>query len=358
MDVTGNGVADGIHTGSPACDLRLETTNVIISLPLLRFIHRTLKSPIEGNRMFKHVSRRDFFKQTAQFAAGLGLASLMTRSAFAADEPIYKISLAQWSLHRTINSKKLDNLDFAKVAKNDFGIDAIEYVNQFFKDKAKDEKYLGEMKQRAEDHGVKSLLIMIDGEGALGDANDAKRKQAVENHYKWVEAAAFLGCQTIRVNAASGGSYDEQISRAADGLRKLSEFGDQHKINVIVENHGGLSSNGEWLSAVIKKVDHPRCGTLPDFGNFRVSKDEMYDRYKGVTELMPFAKAVSAKSHDFDEQGNEIHTDYLKMMKIVLAAGYHGYVGIEYEGGKVDEYKGIELTKALLVRVREELSKK
>ena len=308
--------------------------------------------------MFEHVSRRSFLKYSAQLAAGLSLASLPSTNLFAADEPLFKISLAQWSLHRTINSKKLDNLDFAKVAKTDFGIEAIEYVNQFFKDKAKDQKYLGEMKQRAADHGVKSLLIMIDGEGALGDADDAKRTQAIENHYKWVEAAACLGCHTIRVNAASSGSYDEQVSRAADGLRRLSEFGDQHKINVIVENHGGLSSNGKWLASVIQKVGHPRCGTLPDFGNFRVSKDEMYDRYQGVTELMPFAKAVSAKSHDFDDAGNETHTDYLKMMQIVLAAGYKGYVGIEYEGGKVEEAQGIKLTKALLERVRDELAKK
>lgn len=308
--------------------------------------------------MFHTASRREFLKQSAQFAAGIGLAGFLGQSAWAADEPLFKISIAQWSLHRTFFSKKLDNLDFAKTAKNEFGIDAVEYVNQFFKDKAKDQTYLGEMKKRAADHGVLSLLIMIDGEGALGDADEAKRTKAVENHYKWVEAAAFLGCHSIRVNAASGGTYDEQITRAADGLHKLSEFGDQHKINVIVENHGGFSSNGEWLAATIKKANHPRCGTLPDFGNFRIKDGEMYDRYKGVTELMPFAKAVSAKSHDFDDKGNETHTDYEKMMKIVLAAGYHGYVGIEYEGGKLDEYQGVKLTKTLLERVRETLSAK
>ncbi|HVW01080.1 MAG TPA: sugar phosphate isomerase/epimerase family protein, partial [Planctomycetaceae bacterium] len=245
----------------------------------------------------------------------------------------------------------------AKVAKEDFGVDGIEYVNQFFKDKAKDEKYLADMKQRASDHGVKSLLIMIDGEGALGDADEKKRKQAVENHHKWVEAAKFLGCHSIRVNAQSSGSYDEQLERAADGLAQLTEFGARHEINVIVENHGGLSSNGEWLSAVIKKVNNPRCGTLPDFGNFNLGNGQTYDRYKGVKELMPFAKAVSAKSHDFNEQGEEIHTDYHKMMKIVVDAGYHGYVGIEYEGGKVSEHEGVKLTKALLEKVRDELSK-
>ena len=278
--------------------------------------------------------------------------------AAAADSEVpFKISLAEWSLHKTIFAKKLDNLDFAKAAKHDYGIEAIEYVNQFFKDKAQDQKYLADLKQRAADEGVLSLLIMIDGEGALGDADEAKRKTAVENHFKWVEAAKFLGCHSIRVNAQSSGTYDEQLNRAADGLRKLTEFGDQHAINVIVENHGGLSSNGEWLAAVIKKADHPRCGTLPDFGNFNLGDGKKYDRYKGVTELMPFAKAVSAKSHDFDEQGNEIHTDYSKMMHIVHSAGYRGYVGIEYEGSKIPEPEGILATKKLLEKVRAEFTK-
>ncbi|HXG67152.1 MAG TPA: sugar phosphate isomerase/epimerase family protein [Blastocatellia bacterium] len=274
-----------------------------------------------------------------------------------AKEPMFKISLAQWSLHRTLFSKQLDNLDFAKTAKNDYGIDAVEYVNQFFKDKANDKAYLSEMKKRAGDLGVKSLLIMIDGEGALGDPDEAKRKQAIENHYRWVDAAKFLGCHSIRVNAQSSGSYEEQLNLAADGLRRLTEFGASRDINVIVENHGGLSSNGAWLAAVMKKVNHPRCGTLPDFGNFRISEGNMYDRYKGVQELMPFAKAVSAKSHDFDENGNEIHTDYRRMMKIVLDAGYRGYVGIEYEGNKLSEPDGIRATKRLLERVRSELSR-
>jgi L-ribulose-5-phosphate 3-epimerase len=301
--------------------------------------------------------RRQFLAQaSALAAAGFG-ATLVDRFAAGADtkEPLYKISLAEWSLHRTLNAGKLDNRDFAKVAKNDYGIAAIEYVNQFFKDKAKDRAYLAELKSRAEDNGVKTLLIMIDGEGNLGDADEAKRTRAVENHYPWVEAAKTLGCHSIRVNAASSGSYDEQLDRAADGLRRVTEFADGHEINVIVENHGGLSSNGQWLSAVIKKVGMKRCGTLPDFGNFHLGEGKQYDRYQGVTELMPFAKAVSAKSHDFDEQGNETHTDYRKMMKIVLDAGYHGYVGIEYEGGALSEPEGIRATKKLLEKVRGEL---
>ena len=229
-------------------------------------------------------------------------------------------------------------------------------MNQFFKDKAKDAAYLAEMKKRAADVGVKSLLIMIDGEGNLGDPNPDKRKQAVENHYKWVEAAVALGCHSIRVNARSDGSYEDQQKLAAEGLRSLSEFAAKHGQNVIVENHGGLSSNGAWLAGVMKMVDLPNCGTLPDFGNFRIGGDEWYDRYKGVDELMPFAKAVSAKTHDFDDNGNETKTDYLKMMKIVLGHGYSGFVGIEYEGSKLDEFAGIRATKALLERVRDQLA--
>lgn len=292
---------------------------------------------------------------------GFALAATVSRvkPLLAADpEPLFRISLAEWSLNRALFGGKLDNLDFAKTAKNDYGIDAIEYVNQFFKDKATDKAYLAELKKRAEDQGVKSLLIMIDGEGHLGDSDEQKRKKAVENHYKWVEAAKFLGCHSIRVNAASDGTYDEQVQRAAAGLRSLAEFGAQHDIQVIVENHGGLSSNGKWLAAVIRQVDLPNCGTLPDFGNFDLGGGKMYDRYQGVQELMPFAKAVSAKSHDFNEQGEETHTDYLKMMKIVLDAGYRGYVGIEYEGNELDEPSGIRATKKLLEKVRDELSKK
>src|SRR5262249_27496385 len=178
---------------------------------------------------------------------------------------LFEISLAEWSLHRALFAKELDNLDFAKTAKQDYGIEAIEFVNQFFKDKAKDQKYLDELKKRSDDLGVRMMLIMIDGEGELGDPELKKRIQAVENHYPWVEAAKFLGCHSIRVNAASKGSYEDQMFRAADGLRALSEFGDQHGINVIVENHGGLSSNGQWLSAVIKKGDHKPGSTRPHF---------------------------------------------------------------------------------------------
>lgn len=293
--------------------------------------------------MRKLTSRRSFLSHTVSASFGIGLASHLAPSAFATQAKPFRISLAQWSLHKPLFAKEMDNLDFAKITKERFGIEGVEYVNQFFKDKAKDENYLSEMKKRASDVGVTSLLIMIDGEGALGDQDGAKRTQAVENHYKWVEAAKFLGCHSIRVNAETKAEYEEGKKLAADGLRRLSEFAKPLGINVIVENHGGLSSNGKWLSETIKMTEMNNCGTLPDFGNFYD-----YDRYQGVTDLMPHAKAVSAKSYDFDAEGKETKIDFHRMMKIVLDAKYNGWVGIEYEGGRLSPNEGILATKKLL----------
>jgi len=299
------------------------------------------------------LKRRDFIKQSATITGGITLTGLGNPIILGSNtNKTFKISLAEWSLHRSLQSKEIDHLDFYSIAKNKFDISAVEYVNSFFFDKAKNLTYLKEMKMRADDLGVKSLLIMCDGEGNIGDPDSNKRTKAVENHYKWAEAAQYLGCHSIRVNARSFGTYDDQIELATDGLRRLTEFCDTLGINTIVENHGGLSSNGKWLSAVMEKVDHPRVGTLPDFGNFKLEEDKWYDRYNGMREIMPYAKAVSAKSHEFDKHGNETGTDYFKMMKIVLNAGYHGYVGIEYEGTRHSEMEGIQLTLELLKKVR------
>jgi sugar phosphate isomerase/epimerase len=302
-------------------------------------------------------SRREFVGLAASAACAIarGPRGLLAAEPLMDDTPLYRISLAQWSLHRTLWAGDLDTLGFARAAKRDYGIEAIEYVNSFFKDKASDAAYLAELNKRASDEGVRNLLIMIDGEGAIGDPDDAARAKAIDNHRPWVEAAKTLGCHSIRVNARSEGTPEEQRDLVVDGLRRLAEFADGHGIDVIVENHGGLSSNGAWLAGVMKKVDHPRCGTLPDFGNFRIADDEWYDRYEGVRELMPYAKAVSAKSHDFDADGNETGTDYRRMMRIVLDAGYRGWVGVEYEGSKLSEADGIRRTRELLEKVREEL---
>ncbi|MCA8941156.1 MAG: sugar phosphate isomerase/epimerase, partial [Planctomycetes bacterium] len=275
------------------------------------------------------------------------------RSTNTPPEPWFEISLAQWSLHRRLRGEQqpsIDNLEFAATARG-FGIDAIEYVNQFFVDKATDDAYLAEMVRRADGEGVRSLLIMVDGEGALGAPDVSHRAKSVERHVRWLHAASALGCHSIRVNAASEGTYEQQMQLAADGLRRLCQRADEFDLGVIVENHGGLSSNGSWLAEVIRRADHPRAGTLPDFGNFRISGDDWYDRYRGVEEMMPFARAVSAKSHDFDANGDETHTDFERMLRIVLDAGYRGYVGIEYEGAGLED-DGIRATKALLERVR------
>ena len=307
--------------------------------------------------MSNHISRRSFLKTSATAGALVGLGGLGCAT-LRSSAPLYKISLAEWSFNKALFAGEMDHLDFAKVTKREFGLDGVEYVNQFFKDKGSDEAYLAEMKSRADGEGVESLLIMVDGEGNLGDADSNKRTQAIQNHFKWVAAAKFLGCHSIRVNAATGnqGSFEEQMKRAADGLRRLSEHAYNYNMNVIVENHGGLSSNGKWLAGVMAMVDLPNCGTLPDFGNFRIQGDEWYDRYQGVEELMPYAKAVSAKSHEFDADGLETETDYFRMMRIVLAAGYRGYVGVEYEGGD-GAVAGIEKTINLLRRVRVEFSR-
>lgn len=326
------------------------------------------------------MKRRKFIKHSSLAVAGLGLGAWACNSSDAQSkntgEPageagmFFKISLAQWSLHRALFDKKMDNLDFAATAKNTYGISAVEYVNQFFKDKASDQAYLTEMKKRADDNGVHSVLIMVDGEGGLAETDDAVRKQSIENHYKWVDAAAFLGCHSIRVNAFSSNPDPvAAASAAADGLSRLADYAAKAGLNIIVENHGGFSSNGEWLNGVMELTAKDNVGTLPDFGNFCIRRDnsdgnpwngpcvEEYDRYKGVKEMMPWARGVSAKSYDFDENGNCIETDYERMLTIVKQAGYTGHIGIEYEGDKLSEDEGIRKTKALLEKVGAKLGK-
>ncbi len=322
------------------------------------------------------MKRRIFIKQSAALSLGAGFITLGCQSGSeksnenteeegattpaANASSLFEISLAEWSVHKAIFDGSLTNMEFPAYARK-LGIDAVEYVNQCFMDKAKDQQYLTELKNTCDSEGIKSVLIMCDNEGELGDPNEQARMKAVENHYKWADAAKFLGCHSIRVNARSAGSYEEQQKLAADGLSKLAEYTDGIGINVIVENHGGLSSNGAWLAGTIKMADHPRVGTLPDFGNFCIERSEdgckeEYDRYKGVEEMMPYAKGVSAKTHAFDANGNAEATDYTRMMKIVLDAGYRGHVGIEYEGSGLSEEEGIIATKKLLEKVREELA--
>jgi len=295
-------------------------------------------------------SRRNFLKTSALAVASLPLTTHVWSSP---PKELFKISLAQWSLHRLLFDDTIDNLDFASVSA-EHGILGLEYVNQFFMDKAEDTEYLNEMKKRADDVGATNILIMCDREGNLGDPDDALRRESVERHVKWLSAAKHLGCHSIRVNGYSEGSYEEQMKLVADGLHQLCKIADEHELHVIIENHGGYSSNGKWLADTIKMADHPRAGTLPDFGNFRIDENTTYDSYRGVEELMPYATGVSLKTTVFDDEGNSSPLDYERMMRIVLAAGYNGYVGIEHSpaGREIEEIKEV---KATLESVHEKL---
>ena len=266
-------------------------------------------------------------------------------------ELFFDISLAEWSLNKKLFGGELKNLDFPAYAKEKFDIHAVEYVNQFFKDA--DTDYIKELLKRTQDIGVKNVLIMIDGEGNLGDTDEERRKKAVENHYRWVEHAHVLGCHSIRVNAGGRGTAEEVAFAATRSLRTLSQFAADYGISVIVENHGGYSSRASWLVNVIRNTGMVNCGVLPDFGNFIVDRrpgGERYDLYLGLQELMPLARGVSAKSHNFDEEGNEVDKDFYRLLKIVKDAGFRGYIGIEYEGQELSQDEGIMATKKLLIK--------
>lgn len=273
-----------------------------------------------------------------------------------------KISLAQWSLHKSFQDGSRKAEDFASIAKNEFGIQAVEYVNSFYKDHGTDQDFWRRMRKKADSLDVRSLLIMVDGEGDLGSPDSLERKTAVENHFKWVDAASILGCHSIRVNAFGKGSKEEVQAAMIDALQQLCTYAAKSNINIIIENHGLYSSDGKWIAELMKKVNMPNIGTLPDFGNWCMAYEwgstdgsrtctAEYDRYQGVADMMPFAKGVSAKSYAFDGQGDETTIDYVRMLKVVNDAGFNGYIGIEYEGSELSEPDGIRATKALLEKV-------
>ena len=304
------------------------------------------------------MQRRAFIRDLARGGALLAVAPRLSYTASPAGPP--KVSLAQWSLHRAFSGGDLDPQNFAAIAMDTYGIDAVEYVNGFYVDSVLDESSWNGLKARASDAGVQSLLIMVDDEGDLGGADDAMRRQAVENHYKWVNAAKILGCHSIRVNAF--GDPDRQTFREAlvDGMGRLAEYAAREDMNVIIENHGLFSSDAGLITSIIREVEMPNLGTLPDFGNWCLSAkwgstqfgcDEVYDRYQGVEQFLPYARGVSAKAYDFNEQGEDRIIDYHRMLKIVKDSGYEGYIGIEYEGVEKPEHEGILIARALIEKV-------
>jgi len=278
------------------------------------------------------------------------------------ETPFFKLSLAQWSLHKAVFDGSHDPIDFAQKA-NELGFEGVEYVSQLYKKHIAEigmDSLVAILNAKSKEFNISNVLIMIDGEGSLASTNEDERNETIKNHYKWVDAAKALGCHSIRVNAHGEGTAEEVADGAVKGLTKLSEYAAEKGINIIVENHGGYTSNGAWLANVMKTVNMPNCGTLPDFGNFCQTKgygsinsdkcDDPYDVYLGMEELMPYAKAVSAKSYDFDEKGDQPKLDYVRILQIVKNAGYAGYVGVEYEGGNLGEIDGINATKALLLK--------
>ena len=310
-------------------------------------------------------NRRTFLKKSVLGATTISLTGLAactntTPTTMATKKviPELKISLAQWSLNRAFFANELDAKDFAAIAKDTYGIDALEYVGTFYKDFATDESFWQDLKKRSDAAGTKNLLIMIDDEGDLGNTNQAERKKAVENHYKWVNAAKILGCHSIRVNAFGEGEREVVHSALVDGMGQVCDYAAKENINVLIENHGLYSSDGKFISSMIDKANRPNLGTLPDFGNWCLNEkwgstqnnkcSEVYDRYQGMAEFLPYAKGYSAKSYKFDENGEETIIDFYKMLQIAKDGGYEGYIGIEFEGETMSEPDGIRATKALL----------
>lgn len=304
-------------------------------------------------------TRRKFIRNSTLGALGItaGAYGFTTDKLQLAGNIPAKISLAQWSLNRAFFKKELNPEDFASIAQNSYNIGAVEYVNAFYKAHGKNEAFWAMMKRKATNEGVRSLLIMVDDEGDLGDPDQGKRKQAVENHFKWVNAANILGCHSIRVNAFGSGEREVLKNNLIDGLGSLSEYAAQAKINILIENHGLHTSDANFIVDIIEQVKNPYLGTLPDFGNWCLSSewgstqkpcDDIFDPYLGLKLFLPFAKGVSAKAYDFDESGNETRIDYHKMTELVKEAGYGGYIGIEYEGLRLSEADGIKATQKLI----------
>lgn len=308
--------------------------------------------------------RREFLKKSLLASSAVLLQPLTQASSTPTGK--IEISLAEWSLQRSIRAGNFTHLDFAAKAKEEYGISTVEYVNGLFgnsrtdfKEAGQDPAYLKEMLTRSKDAGVTNHLIMVDEEGPLAGVDEKERLQAVENHKKWIEAAKFLECRTVRLNLHGEGTTERKKVASIDSLARLGEFASTMGLNIVVENHGGDSSKGFWLASIMKEVGRDNVGTLPDFGNFCITHpwgttqpecDEQYDRYKGIEELLPFAKGVSAKTYDFDANGEQPKMDYKRLIALVKQSGFSGYIGVEYEGFNQPEEEGIRNTIKLLKR--------
>jgi len=278
------------------------------------------------------------------------------------NSPFFKLSLAQWSLHRTFNDKGVSPFKFASISQ-EMGFEGLEYVNHLYKkqiDNLGFDAVIDSLLALSIEHEMENILIMVDGEGDLASPDEAERNQAVVNHKKWVDAAKKLGCHSIRVNTFGTNDPKEWLPSVVDGLKKLSTYAARQNINILCENHGWLSSDAFMLMEAIGMVGMENCGTLPDFGNWCVKRkagekwgecvEEFEDKYKGIELMLKEAEAVSAKSYNFDQKGNEKTLDYPRIMQLVKDSGYKGFVGVEYEGKEIPEKDGILATKKLLLK--------
>jgi sugar phosphate isomerase/epimerase len=286
------------------------------------------------------------FRGNRDAGRGIGVGDASEEGTRMTRQPLFEISLAAWSLHRMFFAREVDQLGMVSLTRQ-LGIGAFEMVNTFFP--SPQYLYLRQLRKRADDEDVRLLLIMCDGEGDMAHVDREKRMLAAKNHHKWVDVAAVLGCHAIRANAGGDPGDDGALERNAESFAALCEYAGAAGIDVLVENHFGLSRDAAWLASLVRLVGSPRFGTLPDFGNLPPETD----RYAAIATMMPSAKAVSAKCYDFDAAGHETTIDFTRMMRTVTDAGYRGHVGIEYEGTRLPERDGILACKALLERVRE-----
>jgi L-ribulose-5-phosphate 3-epimerase len=312
-------------------------------------------------------SRRDLLGGAAAAAMAAFLTGThSTHAAPASDE----ISLAAWSLVRSFRNGKWKLVDLPRICRENLGIGALEFVNQFFENPVL--QYLQTVKRAGKQYEVKFVRIMVDGEGEMAAVEKKDRLASARAHRKWVDIAYELGCADIRCNMR-GGTPDwkndkDLVKRAAEAFNDLLEYARPANIDILIENHGGASSDPDTLVAVMKAVNNPHFGTLPDYGNVNLGDD----RYEVMRKILPYAKGVSVKAA-WTADGNNVFGDLEKLIKITQESGFHGFWGIESsynllrgqprpgerpaapppappEQVWADELKGVQMTKAVLER--------
>ena len=306
-------------------------------------------------------SRRKFLKNTFSVYS----TTLLAPNLFAnnIDKSKLDIGLQMYSFAPLIMQGKFDLLGFPDLVKNTYGINGAEYWSIPFMGRENDKDFLNDIKRRSDDNGVDNLIILVDdidiktmqSGPSLASSNKNDRDTAIDYHKKWIDVAKEIGCHSIRVNLKSDESDNKKIlDNSSESISRLIEFSKQDNISIVIENHGGITADADWLVSLIKNVDNKYVGTLPDFGDYNFCVDRgalnfddigkvcknQYDKYLGVKKLMPYAKGVSAKSHEFGKDGEELSTNYSRMIKIISESNYKGYITIEYEGAMMGMFGG------------------